>query len=85
MTPEFVAEGFYRLVTQCSNGSAMAVLNGDPYMLVPDYNQPMIMIMVIISRMVEKILGPEVVTTNHQILCFAFLFLLMGGIMAWLL
>ena len=63
----------------------MAVLNGDPYMLVPDYNQPMIMIMVIISRMVEKILGPEVVTTNHQIFCFAFLFLLMGGIMAWLL
>ena len=25
MTPEHVAEGFFRLVTQCDNGSAMAV------------------------------------------------------------
>merc|ERR1712013_58746 len=41
MTPEYVAEGFYRLVTQCSNGSAMAVLKGSPYIIVPDYNKPM--------------------------------------------
>ena len=25
MTPEHVAEGFFRLLTQCDNGSAMAV------------------------------------------------------------
>merc|ERR1719188_2506365 len=33
MTPEYVAEGFMRLVTRCGNGSAMVVLKGQPYML----------------------------------------------------
>ena len=30
MTPEHVAEGFFRLVTQCDNGSAMAVNKVSP-------------------------------------------------------
>merc|ERR1712241_1551699 len=36
MTPEHVAEGFFRLVTECDNGSAMAVNKGCPYILLPD-------------------------------------------------
>ena len=38
MTPEHVAEGFYRLVTQWENRSAMAVLKVVPYILVHDYS-----------------------------------------------
>merc|ERR1712002_376026 len=75
MTPEYVAEGFYRLVTQCSNGSAMAVLKGSPYIIVPDYNKPMIISIVMMAKILEEVLGPDVVTRNHQILCFVFLVL----------
>merc|ERR1712002_1314188 len=86
MTPEYVAEGFYRLVTQCSNGSAMAVLKGLPYIPVPDYNIfPMLATIIMLAKIVEKILGPEVVTRNHQIACFAFLFVIFAAIISWLL
>jgi len=81
MTPEYVAEGFYRLATQCSNGSAMAVLKGRPYIIVPDYNLPMVLSIAMLSTIVEKVLGPDVVTRNHQILCSAFLFLIFIALM----
>merc|ERR1711887_262524 len=86
MTPEYVAEGFYRLVTQCSNGSAMAVLKGLPYILVPDYNIfPMLATIIMLAKIVEKILGPDVVTRNHQVASFAFLLLIFAVLLAWLL
>eukprot|EP00091_Calanus_sinicus_P010801 TRINITY_DN24842_c0_g1_i1.p1 TRINITY_DN24842_c0_g1~~TRINITY_DN24842_c0_g1_i1.p1 ORF type:complete len:185 (-),score=52.26 TRINITY_DN24842_c0_g1_i1:120-674(-) len=71
MTPEHVAEGFYRLVTQCENGSVMAILKGAPFILVPDYNVfPMIMSMVMMAKIMDKIFGPQVVTRNHQLVVF---------------
>merc|ERR1712123_440474 len=73
MTPQHVAEGFYRLVTQCSNGSAMAVMEGVPFILVPDYN---VFPMVMMAKVMNKIFGPEVVTRNHQIVAFSVFFLL---------
>merc|ERR1711970_22478 len=85
MTPEFVAEGFYRLVTQCSNGSAMAVLKGSPYIIIPDYNRPMILSIIMMSKILEKVLGPDVVTRNYQILCFIFLLLIIGTLLAWII
>merc|ERR1712179_489451 len=85
MTPEYVAEGFYRLVTQCSNGSAMAVLKGSPYIIIPDYNQPMIISIVMMAKILQKVLGPDVVTRNHQILCFMFLLLIIGTLLAWII
>lgn len=85
MTPEHVAEGFYRLTTQCENGSAMAVLKGVPYMIIPDYNTPMIMAMAIMAKVMEKVLGPKVVTTNHQIMAFTLCFILFCCLVAWIL
>jgi len=85
MTPQHVAEGFYRLVTQCSNGSVMAVMHGVPYILVPDYNVfPMIMSMVMMAKVMDKIFGPQVVTKNQQIVAFGLLFLLIAVLIAWL-
>jgi len=85
MTPEHVAEGFYRLVTQCENGSAMAVLKGVPYILVPDYNIfPMIMSMVIMAKILDKIFGPQVVTRNHQIFAFTVAFVVLALFIGWL-
>merc|ERR1712123_42352 len=85
MTPQHVAEGFYRLVNQCSNGSAMAVMEGVPFILVPDYNVfPMIMSMVMMAKVMDKIFGPQVVTRNHQIVAFSVFFLLIAALIAWL-
>ena len=84
MTPEHVAEGFYRLVTQCENGSAMAVLKGVPYILVPDYNIfPMVMSMVMMAKILDKIFGPQVVTRNHQILAFIVAFGVLAFFIGW--
>merc|ERR1712212_383097 len=85
MTPEYVAEGFYRLVTQCSNGSAMAVLKGSPYIIIPDYRRPMILSTVMMSKILERVVGPDVITRNYQILCFVFLFLIIGILLAWII
>merc|ERR1711892_322423 len=85
MTTQHVAEGFYRLVTQCSNGSAIAVMEGVPFILVPDYNVfPMIMSMVMMAEVMDKIFGPQVVTRNHQIVAFSVFFLLIAALIAWL-
>ena len=85
MTPEHVAEGFYHLVTQCDNGSAMAVMKGVPYLLVPDYNIfPMIMSMVIMAKIMDKIFGPQVVTRNHQIVAFTLAFVFFAVLISWI-
>merc|ERR1711892_574357 len=85
MTPEHVAEGFYRLATQCENGSAMAVIKGVPYILVPDYNVfPMIMSMVMMAKILDKIFGPQVVTRNHQIAGLFVAFMLVSVFIAWM-
>lgn len=65
MTPDHVAEGFYRLVTQCENGSALAVMKDVPFMLIPDYSLPLLIVLVTLSKLVFKATGPQVVTGNH--------------------
>ena len=83
MTPEFVAEGFYRLVTQCSNGSAMAVMKDVPYTLIPDYNYfPMIAALVTMARMMDKVIAPQVVTSRHHILGFSLLIIFFAIVIA---
>ena len=85
MTPEHVAEGFLRLVTECPNGSAMAVLKGVPYMLVPDYNVfPMIISMAAMARLLGMMFGTSVVTRNHQIISFTCIGLLICSVLAWI-
>jgi len=85
MTPEFVAEGFYRLVTQCSNGSAMAVMKDVPYTLIPDYNYfPMIAALVTLAKMMDKVIAPQVVTTRHHILGFSLLIIFIAIVIAFI-
>merc|ERR1739838_1009868 len=83
MTPEYVAEGFYRLVTKSENGSAMAVMKGVPYIIIPDYNIfPMILSMAMMARIVDTIFGPQVVTGKHQIMAFTVVFVLIAVFIA---
>lgn len=84
MTPEYVAEGFLRLVTQCGNGSAMAVLKGFPYLLVPDSSESLIKGMAIMAKLMERVLGVKVVTTRHHVAAFTLIMFLFAVIIAWL-
>jgi len=76
MTPEHVAEGFFRLLTECENGSALAIIKNVPYISVPDYNVPLVTSIAIIAKLLEKIIDPRVVTRNQLVLVFV-VFILM--------
>jgi len=67
MTPEYVAEGFIRLVTHCGNGSTMFVMKEFPFMLVPDSNELLLKVMAIFAKLMEKLFGVKVVRTRHHI------------------
>ena len=71
MTPEYVAEGFYRLVTECDTGSAMAVMGHSPYILVPDTSITFIKTFVLLAKLCDRMFGPSVVKTNHLVAMFA--------------
>ena len=73
-----------RLVTRCGNGSAMVVLKGYPYMLAPDYNKNVLIGMAIMAKLMDKIMGIEVVTTRHHVAALSFLIFLFAIIIAWL-
>jgi len=78
MTPEYVAEGFYRLVTQCESGAAMSVMPDRPYTIFPDTSLASILGLVILAKLCHRIFGVSVVKTNHLIAMFSmivFLFL----------
>ena len=73
-----------RLVTQCGNGSAMAVLKGFPYMLVPDNSEALIKGMAVMAKLMEKVLGVELVNTTHLGAAFILIMFLFAVIVAWL-
>ena len=85
MTVEHVAEGFFQLATKCENGSAMAVLKGVPYMLVPDCSIPMIIQWAMVAKILDRLLGLTVVKTNHQIVGFFVAIVLILLLTSWLL
>merc|ERR1719431_1227423 len=78
MTPAYVAEGFYRLLTESNNGTSMGVMKGLPYMEIPDYNRvPALALLVLLAKVVGKVVGPSVVKTNHYILTFSAMIVLL--------
>jgi len=80
MSPEFVAEGFFRLLTQCDNGACMVVFKDTPYFLVPEFSKPIILMLAAMSKLVEKVIDPSFVTGYH--LFFVFIFL--SGVLSYL-
>ena len=65
MTPEYVAEGFYRLATQCGNGDTMVIVKGAPYVVMPDYSMPMLRLFFILAKLVDRVTGAPVVNGTH--------------------
>ena len=65
MTSEFVAEGFMKLLTECSNGSVMLVQKDSPYILIPDSNKPLVLAMSRLAKMIGKLSSTDLVTGTH--------------------
>jgi len=85
MTVENVAEGFYRLVTECGTGTALAVTANTPFLIVPDYSVfPAITSLVIMARLVRRVTGAELVTRNHLIVGFILVALLFLQLITWI-
>ena len=79
MTPEFVAEGFFKLLTQGSNGAVMLIQNNCPYILVPpDCNKPMVLVMSRLAKMIGKLASTDMVTGAHLILVIMLVILMLS-------
>ena len=85
MEPEEVAEAFYKLVTECGNGTVLAIAKGYPTMVIPDFGMTAILTLGLISTVVSKITGIEVVRPVHQLLCVAVFMAMMLLFAGWLI
>ena len=86
LEPREVAEGFYKLVTECKNGSVMAVIKDYPYFLIPDYGMMMVLGLGFISKIANKLSGGlDVVKPFHQLLCFLGFMILFEFVIGWIL
>ena len=47
----------HRLVTHCGNGATMFVMKEFPFMLVPDSNELLLKLMVVIAKLMEKLIS----------------------------
>ena len=86
LEPREVADGFYRLVTQCKNGSVMAVIKDYPAFLIPDYNMAIVLGLGLVSKLVYTFSGGlEVVKPIHQFLCLVSFMILLFCFVGWIL
>ena len=76
MTPEFVAEGFFRLLTQCGNGATMVVLKDSPYIVMPDFSVPVVTLLAGVSKLIGKVMSTDMVTGTHITLALTLMFLI---------
>ena len=75
MSPDYVAEGFYQLVTECTNGSVMVVMNHLPYFIVPDMGYIFLIVLAIASKLISLTNGARAVRTRHYLIFFTILLL----------
>ena len=86
MEPREVADGFYKLVTQCKNGSVMAVIKDYPPFLIPDYGMVMVLGLGLMSKIANKLSGGlDVVRPIHQFLCLLIFLILLLCLAGWIL
>jgi len=85
MTPEFVAEGFFQLLTEGDNGAVMVAFKDAPYIMMPDYSKFLFFAMVALSKLLSKTLAPRLVTGKHLLVSLVFVILALFFIMTLLI
>lgn len=68
MTPEYVADGFFKLVTSCKTGDAMAIVKDVPPMIYSDLSAETVKFLAVGSLMFSKLFGVDLFTQKHQLL-----------------
>merc|ERR1719350_1613079 len=82
MTSEFVAEGFFKLLTQGSNGDVMLIQKNCPYILIPpDCNKPMVLMMSRLAKMMGKLTSTDLVSGANLILVIVLGILIMCALL----
>ena len=66
MSPEYVAEAFYQLLTRGHNGAVMAVMKNIPYFIVPEYDTTMLHVIVSLSLIIAKV-TPNLIVGFQQL------------------
>ena len=69
-------KGFFKLLTQCSNGSIMLVKKNSPYIIMPDCNKPMVLAMSRLAKLMGKMTSTDLVSGAHLILVISFVILM---------
>ena len=61
-------KGFFKLVTQCKNGSIMLVRKDSPFILMPEVEKPLVLVMSRLSRLIGRLTSNDLVTGTHIIM-----------------
>ena len=61
-------KGFFKLLTQCSNGSIMLVKKDSPYILMPETNKPILLVMSRLAEIIGMLTSTDLVSGAHLIL-----------------
>ena len=77
MTPEFVAEGFFQLLTEGDNGSVMVAFKDAPYIMMPDYHNFLFFVIVAMSKLLGKTFSPTMVIGKHLLVSLVFVILVL--------
>jgi len=77
MTPEYVAEGFYKLVTQADNGAVMWSLKDTPFLVIPDDSELKVLILVMMAKLLRKMTGTDFIPPFQLKLFFLGFFIFM--------
>ena len=70
LTPEYVAEGFYKLVTKFGNGAVMSAVKGSPFVIIPDDSDLYVKLRIKLMGVLGSIIGKDVVTVFQQKIFF---------------
>ena len=70
-------KGFFKLLTECGNGSVMLVKKDSPYILIPDSNKPLVLAMSRLAKMIGKLSSTDLVTGTHLTLVIIIMFLML--------
>jgi len=81
MRPEFVAEAYYSLITECSNGDALVVAKDSNFIIYPNISMQLLLLLAAGSRL----FGTRVFRPWHQALFLIVLLLAFHFILSFLL
>ena len=83
MQPEDVAESFYKLLTECGNGTVMWTSKTTPCILMPDVGKINLAILAIMSKFLHKVNGSTIVGPRQQIMLLSLAVLVLTYVLSY--